>query len=313
MTNWLIYSPFSKHSFWGKITDQMNRTSETVVPKNKTSAYFRSINDSDTDGKRGLAISHWAKGDAQFELMMHPATQQLTVLRPSSKNVEENEFIRSIDTEKIKQHLETHEWVAFGYIIVPSMVDRFGALDKSVYYTRDADANFLIADSGKIIVEDVHQPIQTWFTVTKASDDLYVMFCHPDVIIPNFEIDYKQDCFQNQYFTYLHEDFDFFEMGLKPKFTNAILAGDTVYSKDEFINIEWGAGSFLANNTLMDIKYPEPIEIVTDLVYTTTDTGIKIANQKGVVTLKYKVTSFLKPNIQVDQLGSIEKNYIILG
>lgn len=313
MTNWLIYAPFSKHSFWGKITDQMNRTNETVAPENRGATYYRSINDSTTDGKRGLSISHWNKSDAQFELMIHPTTNELSAVRPSSRQVEDNEFTRPIDTEQIKQWLETYEWIALGYIIVPGLVDKFTAMDKSVYYTRDADSNFMVVETGQTILEDTHQPIQTWFTITKASDDFYVMFCHPDVTIPNFELDYKTDQFENTYFTYLHEDFDFFEMTLKPKFTNAVLAGDTLYSKDEYIDVEWGAGSFLANNTLINLNSPKPFEIVTDLAYNITDKGIRIANQKGMFTIKYKVTSFLKPNIQVDQLGSIEKNYIILG
>ena len=313
MINWLIYAPFSKHSFWGKITDQMNRTHETITPGNRTLTYYRSINDSDHDGKRGFAISHWNARDAQFEIAVHPATQELTAIPPSSRNVEDNEFTLPIKTEQIKEWLETHEWVGFGYIIVPQMVSRYGAMEKSVYFTRDKDSNFLLLETGETIVEDAHQPIQTWFTATKASADLYVMFCHPDVLGPTFDIDYKQDRFQNTYFTYLNEDFDFFEIGLKPKFNNAILAGDALYSKDEWIDIEWGAGSFLANNTLIDLNSPKPFEIATDLAYNITDKGIRIANQKGVFTIKYRVKGFLKPNIQVDQLGSIEKNYIILG
>jgi hypothetical protein len=313
MTNWLLYSPFSKNSFWNKITDQMNRTNQSIIPKNKTTAYYLSINDNSPTSKRGLSISHWNKGDAQFELMVHPTSQQLTVVRPSSRTVEENEFINPIDTEQIKKWLETYEWIALGYIIVPGMVDRFSAMEKSVYYTRDAESNFVIVKTGQIIVEDRHQPIQTWFTITKASNDLYVMFCHPDVVIPNFEIDYKQDQYQNTYFTYMHEDFDFFEIGLKPKFTNAILAGDTIYSRDEWIDIEWGAGSFLANDTSVELSSLKPVDIITDLVYSVTDNGIKITNKKGFLKVKYKVTSFLKPSIQIDQLGIIEKNYVILG
>jgi hypothetical protein len=314
MTNWIIYSPFSKNSIWGQLTDQMNRTDVTVTPSKKTTDWYLSINDTEHGvGKTGLYMGHWSKVDSQFQLDLHPTTKNLIAIKPNSLPNDENRFQKTIDTDKIKSWLEEYEWVGFGYIIVPEQVDRFRAMERTTYYTRNKDHDFLILPTGQTITDQKIQPIQTWFVAVKASPDLIVIFCHPDVLTPNYAIDYKTDINGDQYFCYLHENFDFYDMILKPKFTNALVAGDTLFSKDEWIDIEWGAGSYFNENINIGYDSPKPIEIITDNVYTETVNGIRVQNQKGGLTIKYQVANFLKPSIRSDLNGWIEKNYIILG
>jgi len=310
MTNWLVYSPFSKNSFWGQLSDQLNRTNETV---SESDPLFLSINEIVQDkGKKGFYLGHWSKVDAQFELAIHPTSKNLIAIKPNTSTADENPFQRIIDTTKIKEWLEEYDWVGFGYIILPESINRYTAMTRSTYYTRNSDSDFVLLETNKKILDEVTQATQTWFIATKAADDLIVMFCHPDVIVPG-KIEYQIDNNGDTYYCYLHENFDYFDMVLKPSFNNSIIAGDTIYSKEEWIDVSWGTGSFLNENTAITINPPKPFEILTDLAYTSTDTGMRIKNQKGSLTLKYKVSAFLKPSMRANSIGLIEKHYIILG
>jgi hypothetical protein len=307
MTNWLIYSPFSKHSFWGKLTEQMNRTDAT----DDQQSYYLSINEA--GAKTGMFMAHWNKVDSQFHLDLHAVDRNLIVIQPNSQTNNENPFQREINTEQIKQWLETYNWIGFGYIIAPKSTSRYEAMTNSVYYTRDSESNFVLLSTNQRVEEQAFQPVQTWFIVTKATADLNVIFCHPDVIVPSFGIEYQIDNNGDTYYTYQHEDFNYFDLVLKPKATGATIVDSTIYSTAEYIDLTWSAASHLSNNTKVNTISHAPTEIVTDLEYTLTANGIKIKNQKGLLTLKYNIPSMLCPSIIVDELGKIEKNYIILG
>jgi hypothetical protein len=309
MSSWLIFSPFSKHSFWNKITEQTNKTN-TVGVLGTEKNYYLSVNES-TDPK--VFLSHWTKNDSQFILDLNPATRELIVIRPNSQPNEENPFQRAIDTPQLKSWLEQYDWVGFGYIIVPDGVDRYRAMTDSVFYTRDAESNLLILSTGEVFDKTMFQPIQHWFLAARASEDLNVLFCHPDILVPSFNIEYQVDNFGDIYYTYMDETFNWFDIALKPSSKNAVIADGVIYSDSEYIELDWGQGSHFYCNTNMQIPAIGPAEIESVIPYETTQYGIKIKNQKGTVTIKYKVPSMLNPSILVNELGIIEKKYIILG
>jgi hypothetical protein len=78
--------------------------------------------------------------------------------------------------------------------------------------------------------------------------------------------------------------------------------------------MDWSKGSFLFNKTSMALAtIIAPTEIVTDIPYEQTDTGIQLANQRGIVSLKYKMSGLLNPSLAVSELGTITHDYLILG
>lgn len=314
MKNWLLYSPFSKHSFWNKITEQLNKTDQIGQAKFSDLQYYVSINETEpTIGKRGVYLSSWSKQDSQFMLDINSETQELVVIRPNNNEVNENPFKRTVDTEQIAYWLEHYEWVAFGYIIVPEGVNKFQAMERSMYYTRDTQGTFISLSGNCSVKEEIFQPVQHWFVATKATDDLIIVFCHPDILIPNFGIDYQTDKNNNTYFTYLEETFNYFDIALAPKISNAIITDGVIYSNNEYIDIEWSSNSLLSNTVGSIIKPIIPTNIITEIPYEPVDNGIKIKNLKGAITLKYTVSSLLSPSMKVSELGNIKKTYIILG
>ena len=314
MKNWLIYSPFSKHTLWNKLADQLNRTNQVGTTKFSNTEYYISINETSPNvGKTGVYLSSWSKQDSQFMLDINSETRELIVIRPNSRDSNDNPFQRPIDTVQLSQWLEDYEWVAFGYIIVPEGVDRFAAMERSVFYTRDIEGNFISLSDNKIVTEQSFQPAQHWFIATKASKDLNLIFCHPDILIPNFGIEYQTDKNDNTYYTFLEEQFDYFDIALKPSSSAAEIFDNVVYSTSEWVDLNWSQGSHVAVNIDSNILPVEPTEITTTLEYERTGTGIKIRNQKGLLILKYKVSSLLGPSMKVSELGTIEKHYIILG
>ena len=314
MKNWLVYSPFSKHTFWNKLTDQLNKTNQVGLTKFSNAEYYVSINEMEPNvGKKGVYLSSWSKHDSQFMLSMNINTKELVVIRPNNVSTDDNPFKRELDTLQLSEWLEKYEWVAFGYIIIPEGVDRFAAMNRSIFYTRDVDGTFINLTDGISTVEELSQPTQHWFIATKASDDLNVVFCHPDILIPDFSIEYQTDKNGDTYYTYLEENFDYFNIALKPSTTYGNIIDNIIYSTDDYIDLNWSKGSHVVLNIDSQIKPVEPTTITTSLNYESTDTGIKIENKKGLITLIYKVSNLLGPSILVSDLGTIKKTYLILG
>lgn len=314
MSKWLIYSPFSKHSFWGALTDQLNRTNDTYVFPNTGIEYYLDIDEQRHDTpKPGVRIMHWNKLDSQFLIDFDHETQELIVVKPLGSNGDQS-FKRKLDTDKLKQHLKTYDWVAFGYISQPDPVDRYTAMQNSVYFSRDKDSNFVFVDTGTAVTTNIKSSIQTWFMACKVTDDLYTIFCHPDVVSPTFNVEYQRDCNGDDFYVYRYEDFDFFEIALRPSTPDAKNINDTVFTTDNYLTMEWSKGSFLFNKTAMALATViAPTEIITDIPYELTDNGIQLANQRGVVTLKYKMSRLLNPSLAVNELGTITHDYLILG
>ena len=314
MKNWLVYAPFSKHTLWNKLTDQLNRTSQVGTTQFSNTEYYVSINETAPNiGKKGMYLSSWSKQDYQFMLDINTATKELMVIRPNSVDADNNPFKRILDSAQLSRWVDEHDWVAFGYIIVPEGVDRFRAMLNSVFYTRDASGNFVNLTTGAVISNEFTQPAQHWFIATKASNDLNIIFCHPDILIPNFGIEYQTDANGDTYYTYLEENFDYSDIALKPSSTSGKIIDNIIYSSSEDIDLNWSTGSHVALNIDSRIALVAPTSIITLLDYETTDSGIKIKNKKGLVTLKYTVTSLLCPSMKVSDLGTIEKTYLILG
>ena len=148
----------------------------------------------------------------------------------------------------------------------------------------------------------------------KVTDDLYTIFCHPDVVSPTFNVEYQRDCNGDDFYVYRYESFDFFEIALRPSTPDAKNINDTVFTANEYISMEWSKGSFLFNKTSMSLAtIIAPTEIITDIPYELTDNGIQLTNQRGVVTLKYKMSGLLNPSLAVNELGTITHDYLILG
>lgn len=314
MKNWLVYSPFSKHTLWNKLTDQLNRTNQVGTTRFSDIEYYVSINETEpTEGPKGVYLSSWSKQDYQFMLDMNRETKELIVIRPNSVDADNNPFKRELDTAQLAVWLEEYDWVAFGYIIAPEGIDRFQAMNRSIFYTRDTEGNFISLTESKMFTNECSQPAQHWFIATKASDDLNLIFCHPDILIPNFGLEYQTDKNGDIYYTYLEENFDYFNIALKPASTHGKIIDNVIYSTNKFIDLNWSQGSHVALNIDSRIGPVSPVSISTNLAYTTTDTGISVENKKGTITLKYNVTSLLGPSMKVNELGTIEKTYLILG
>jgi hypothetical protein len=314
MSKWLLYAPFSKHSFWGELTDQLNRTNDTFVFPSTGIEYYLDIDEQRHDTpKPGVRIMHWNKLDSQFVIDFDTETNELIVVKPLGASGDQS-FKRNIDTNKLKTHLEKYDWVAFGYISQSSPVDRYTAMQQSVYYSRDKDSNFVFLDNGAVVTDNIKSSIQTWFMACKVTDSMYVIFCHPDVLSPTFNVEYQRDCNGDDYYVYRYEEFDFFEIALRPNTPNAKNIKDTIFTTDAFITMDWSKGSFLYNKTAMALAtIIAPTEIITDIPYELTDNGIQLANQRGIVTLKYKMSGLLNPSLAVNELGTITHDYLILG
>jgi hypothetical protein len=312
MNNWIVYSPFSKHSFWYKLAEQLNRTTDTVLGGKDNDQYYVSINENyPGTGKKGMNLLHWSRAETMFHLEL--LNQELTLKKPLNFQNLGEEFSRSIDTENLKVWLNTYEWVGFGYIIEADGVNRYTAVEKSVYYTRNDNGDFIVLDKDTIRNEETSQAIQHWFLATKGSDNLYVLFCHPDCVIPTQQLEYNTDKYNNKYFNYIEEEFNYFNLVLKPGIINGQLINDVIYGHGEFINLEWSAGSHFLNNTNAVFPPISPIEIITNLDYELLEKGVKIKNRKGTFTVKYKVTGLIKPSMRVSEHGTIEKTYLVLG
>lgn len=314
MSKWLLYAPFSKHSFWGELTDQLNRTNDTFVFPNTGIEYYLDIDEQRHDTpKPGVRIMHWNKLDSQFVIDFDVETNELIVVKPLGANGDQS-FKRKLDTDKLKKHLEDYDWVAFGYISQPDPVDRYTAMQQSVYYTRDKDSNFVFLDSGTVVSDNIRSSIQTWFMACKVTESMYVIFCHPDVLAPTFNVEYQRDQNGDDYYVYRYEAFDFFEVALRPSTPDAKNINDTIFSTDNYLTMEWSKGSFLFNKTAMALAtIIAPTEIITDIPYELTDNGIQLKNQRGIVTLKYKLSGLLNPSLAVKELGTITHDYLILG
>jgi hypothetical protein len=313
MTNWIVYSPFSKHAFWNKISEQLNRTDDTVAAGVDNDLYYVSINETyPGTGKRGTYLLHWSRAESMFNLELSN-TDELILKKPLNFQNPGEEFSRTVDTENLKKWLETYEWIGFGYIIANEGVNRYTAVERSVYYTRNDEGHLIILDQNETRSEVTNQAIQHWFLATKASADMYIMYCHPDCVIPTQYLEYQTDKYDNFYYTSIEEDFNYFDLVLKPTVTNATMVNDVIYSEKEFIEMRWSEGSHLLNNTTVNFTPVAPDEVTTDLKYELSENGIRIENRRGPFTVKYKVTGLIKPSMRVSEHGTIEKTYLVLG
>lgn len=314
MSHWIIYSPLSKHAFWNQATDQLNRTNQTVAGAANGEEFFVSINETyPGEGKKGVRLLHWSKADVMFNLKIDEESQSLTMLKPLNFHNPGNEFQRSIDTENIKKWLEEYNWVGFGYIITPDPVDRYTAVNKSVYYTRNNDYDLVVLDKDMIFKEEKDQAIQHWFLVTKAAEDLYVIFCHPDCVIPIQEIDYHKDKHDNLYISFLEESFDYYDLMLRPMIINAEEIDHTLIGGGSTIDFKWSFNSRFFREQALNASPIKPTEIITTLNYQADDFGMTVENKRGIVTLRYKVRDLIEPNMNAKKIGMIERKYLILG
>jgi hypothetical protein len=314
MSNWVIYSSFSKHAFWNKLTEQLNRTNQTASVVGTDQEYFVTINEvGHATGKQGVNLLHWTKMDHHFKLDISEESRDFVIVQPSNERVEDNPFKRIIDTAQLEQWLSLHEWVGFGYVMTPGVVDKYQAMERSRYYTRDQDSNFVVLSNNETYTEITEQPIQHWFIASRAANGLYIIYCHPDILIPHFGIDYQQDKNNNTFYTYLEESFDYYDLFLKPKAQNATIVNDVIYSKDEWIILDFSKASHFCVNSNAVLEPIAPSVITTDIQYEVSNTQLKIKNTKGVVTVKYNVPILVKPSILVKEAGIIERTYIILG
>lgn len=303
----------SKHAYWNQATDQLNRTDETSPVTANGESFFVSINDTFlVQGKKGLKMLHWSRAEVMFNLKVSQENRDLILLKPLNFQNPGDEFHRVIDTENIKKWLEEYNWVGFGYIITPDPVNRYTAVNKSVYYTRNKNFDLVILDKGMIVNEEKDQAVQHWFLATKAADDLYVLFCHPDCVIPT-QLDYVKDKHDNLYISYLEENFDYYDLMLRPMITGADEINHVLLSDESTIDFKWSYNSRFFREQIFNSSAIAPNEIVTKLNYEVTEFGIKIENKRGTITLKYKVRDLIEPNMNAKKIGVIEKTYIILG